>query len=256
MSDRVVYRRTPRGEAELAASPGRLGQNLRILLGLVDGEASLVDLERRLKVDGARLRAALEKLAAEGYVELAGQELAPQLDFATFLSRPPREPSAERRREAEQQTLMSMRALRQAGYFVNIVNRPAGRIAPRSGDRHSILILDGDQAHALALARALIQAQFAVRTASRYEQIIEELNRAAPDLVLMDVVLPELVGLDVLAKLREHPVYKSVPVIVVSAQSSQDDVVAALVYGANGYISKPVQPERVVESVRTLLGLA
>ena len=82
-----------------------------------------------------------------------------------------------------------------------------------------------------------------------------ELSKAPPDLILMDVVLPDLVGIEVLAKLREHPVFKSVPVIVVTAQAQHDDVVAALVYGANGFMTKPVQPDALLDGVKSILGI-
>ena len=59
---------------------------------------------------------------------------------------------------------------------------------------------------------------------------------------------------ELLAKLREHPLFKSVPVIVVTAQAQHDDVVAALVYGANGYMTKPVQSEALLDSVKSVLG--
>jgi DNA-binding response OmpR family regulator len=71
----------------------------------------------------------------------------------------------------------------------------------------------------------------------------------------MDMVLPDTIGLELLGRLREHPVYKSVPIIVMTAKAEHDDVVAALAYGASGYMTKPFKPEALVDSVQAVLGL-
>jgi len=68
-------------------------------------------------------------------------------------------------------------------------------------------------------------------------------------------VLPDVIGLELLGRLREHPVYKSVPVIVMTAKVEHDDVVAALAYGASGYMTKPFKPEALVDSISATLGL-
>lgn len=261
MSEKAVYIQTARGREELTALPGNLGPNLRALLGMFDGKSTVEDLQRKLdRVPLDRLLAALETLVKEGYLEAAASPAASpaasnDLDFASFMSRPTPTPTAAQRQQAEQATLTSMRSLKQAGYFVNIISRSGKPIPPRSGSQYSILIIDGDQANALVLARALVLAQFNVRSASREHEVMAELSKAPPDLILMDVVLPDLVGIEILAKLREHPVFKSVPVIVVTAQAQHDDVVAALVYGANGFMTKPVQTETLLDSVKSVLGI-
>jgi len=258
MAQSVIYSQTDKGRGELAASPGKLGPQWKTLLGMVDGKTSVEDLQRKLdKVPPDKLRAALDKLAADGYIEAARSAgKAEELDFSSFMKQPVREPTVQQKREAEQQTIAGMRSLKSAGYFVNILNRPGKRIEPRAGDKHCVLILDGDQAHALVLARTLLLAKFDVRSAARKDDIVAELDRQPPpDVIVMDVVLPELVGLELLGKLREHPTFKSVPIIIVTAQAQHDDIVAALVYGATGYMTKPCKPELLLESVRVVLGI-
>jgi len=256
MSEKVVYTQTAKGREELHAIPGNLGPNLKALLGMFDGQLSVEDLQKKLdKVPLDKLLMALEALVQDGYIEAAGPPAGgDDLDFASYMNRPTPMPTEAQRQQAEQATLTSMRTLKQAGYFVNIVSRSGTRIRPRSGDKYSILIIDGDQANALVLARTLMLQQYDVRSASREAEIMGELGKPPPDLILMDVVLPDMVGIELLAKLREHPVFKSVPVIVVTAQAQHDDVVAALVYGANGYMTKPVQAEALLDSVKSVLG--
>jgi PleD family two-component response regulator len=257
MSEKIVYIQTPKGQEEVSSTPGNLGPNLKALLGMFDGQSTVEDLQRKLdKVPLDRLLAALDALVNEGYLEATTSAPAgDDLDFAAFMNRPPPTPTTKQRQDAEQATLTSMRALRQSGFFVNIITRSGKRIPPRSGDKYSILIIDGDQANALMLARELMLATFDVRSASRENEILAELSKPPPDLILMDVMLPDLVGIEILAKLREHPVFKSVPVIVVTTQAQHDDVVAALVYGANGFMTKPVHPGALLDSVKSVLGV-
>lgn len=256
MAERVVYTQTAKGREELRATPGNLGPNLKALLAMFDGKLTVEDLQKKLdKVPLDKLLLAIQALVNDGYLEAAMSVAASDdLDFAAFMSRPTPAPTAAQRQQAEQTTLTSMRALKQAGYFVNIVSRSGTRIAPRSGNKYSILVIDGDQANALVLARTLMLENFDVRSASAEHEVMAELSKPPPDLILMDVVLPDLVGIEVLAKLREHPVFKSVPVIVVTARAQHDDVVAALVYGANGFMTKPVKNEALLDSVRSVLG--
>lgn len=257
MAEKVVYTQTAKGREELAATPGELGPNLKALLGMFDGKLTVEDLQKKLdRVPLDRLLLALQALVNDGFLEAAAGP-APaddDLDFASFMNRPTPMPTAAQREQAQQATLTSMRALKQSGYFVNIITQSSRRIAPRSGNKYSILIIDGDQANTLILARTLMLADFDVRSAGREDEVMAELSKPPPDLILMDVVLPDLVGIEVLAKLREHPVFKSVPVIVVTAQAQHDDVVAALVYGANGFMTKPVKPEALLDSVKSVLG--
>lgn len=178
------------------------------------------------------------------------------LDFTHDLDSAAPQPTSDERRQAEQQTLSGMHALGKVGYYVNILSRPGQRIAPRAGDKHSILIIDSDQANVLLLARALLLAQFDVRSASTREQIVAELKRQpTPDVMVMDIVLQGLNGLDLLANLRKHARFTGVPIVVMTAKLNQEDVISALARGASGYMTKPFKPETLLETVRAVLGL-
>jgi CheY-like chemotaxis protein len=257
MIEKSVYTQTAKGREELAASPGHLGPNLKVLLGMFDGKTTVEELLKKLKkVSLDQFLAARDKLVANGYIELsAGAPERADMDFATLMKRPVKEPTVQQIREAEETTISGVRRLKRSGYFVNILTRPDRHIAPRSGETYSVLILDGDRSDVLVMARALALARFDVRSASRAEDIMADLDKPPPDVIVMDLVLPELVGLEVLAKMREHFKLRKVPVIVVTAEAAQEDVISALVYGANGYMTKPVKPEALLEAVKTILGV-
>lgn len=258
MIEKSVYTQTAKGRAELAASPGHLGPNLKVLLGMFDGKTTVEDLLTKLKkVSLDQFLAARDKLLANGHIELS--QAAPDrtdVDFATLMGRPVREPTVQQIRAAEETTISGIRRLKRSGYFVNILSRATGQIAPRSGDTYSVLILDGDRSDVLVMARALALARFDVRSASSAEDIMTQLDKSPPDVIVMDLVLPELVGLEVLAKTREHSTLRKVPVIVVTSEARQEDIISALVYGANGYLTKPVKPEALLDAVKTILGAA
>lgn len=253
------FSQTMKGKAEMAVKPGKLGTGLRTLLGLVGDGAAFADLKGRLpQVPAEKLTAALDALVKEGYLQRVAAPVDPadnDLDFTRFISRPVKEPTLQQKRLAEA-TIAGIRSSSKAGYHVKIINRPAQRIAPASGGKHTALIIEPDDAHALVVTRALLLAKFDTRTASKREEIIAELNRKPPpDVVAMEVALPDVGGVDLLARMRQHPSYKTLPILVMTTTTGRDEVVAALAHGANGFISKPFKPEVLLDGVRAVLGL-
>lgn len=262
MSD--SFSQTAKGKAELAAKPGKLTTGLKTLLGMVGEKASLTYLEIKLpQVPAEKIKAALDRLVTDGYLQRVA-EAAPaakpaasdnDLDFTRFISRPVKEPTLQQKQQA-QATMAGIRSSKKAGFHVSIINRPAKRIAPQAGgDKYTVLLIDADDASALVLARALLLAKFDTRAAGKREEIVSELNKKpAADVIVMDVALPDVGGLELLGRLRQHPVYKTTPVIVATNTKEKDDVVAALAYGATGYMSKPFKPEALIDGVRAVLG--
>lgn len=264
MANEIAYIKTATGKAELAAKPGKLPPGLKTLLGLIEN-STVAQLQGKLpQVELDKLNAALDRLFVDGYIEIvpaaaaAATPVTPGagIDFAQFMKRPVKEPTIQQIQKAEA-TLSGSRPSKKTGYYVHIVNRSDKRIAPHGGgDQYTVLIIDADQANVLVVARALMLAKFETRAAARQDEIIEQLNKQpAADVIAMDMALPDVIGLELLGRLREHPIYKSVPIIVMAAKVEHDDVVAALAYGASGYMTKPFKPEALVDSVSATLGL-
>ena len=259
------FSHTAKGKAELAAKPGKLSTGLKTLLGMVGDKATLAYLEIKLpQVPAEKIKAAIDRLVSDGYLQRIADAPPPKapapvdndLDFTRFINRPVKEPTLQQKQQAEA-TMAGIRPSKKSGYHVSIINRPAKRIAPHAGgDKHTVLLIDADDANALVMARALLLAKFDTRAAGKRDEIIAELNKKPPaDVITMDVALPDVGGLELLGRLREHPIYKTTPIIVMTATKERDDVVAALSYGASGYMSKPFKPEALLESVRAVLGL-
>lgn len=258
MPSNLTYKLTPAGRTEAASGSRKLGATVGKLLHAAGDGATFEDIWKAVpQATEARLRDVLQKLAARGLVEAVYTDLtASDLDITRYFSRPVVEPTLIQRRDAERHTIRGMRALKDAGYFVKIVNRPGKRIPPRHGGKHVVLIIDGDEQNTMIVARALLVAGFDTRSAARRKDIIAALNRQPPaDVIVMDAALPDVIGLELLGRLCQHPVYKDVPVIVMASRVGHDDVMAALAYGARGYLSKPFRPEVMLETVRAVLGL-
>ena len=230
---------------------------------LLNKKCKAADIKLKLpQVPVEKLTPALNKLIADGYLQ---RNVAPapaakaggdnDLDFTRFINRPVKEPTLQQKQQA-QATMAGIRSSKKAGFHVSIINRPDKPVPAASGGKHTVLMIDSDDANALVMTRALLLAKFDTRAAGKRDEIIAELNRKPPaDAIVMDVALPEVGGLELLGRLREHPNYKTTPIIVATATKERDDVVAALAYGATGYMSKPFKPEALLDSVRAVLGL-
>jgi CheY-like chemotaxis protein len=257
MTAKTAYRTTTKGLAEVVAKPGALKPGIKGLLAAVGTRATAEELRSKFPRAGD-ISAAMGALADEGYIEIlpaAPAKSKPAIDdLESFLSERPKEPTLQQRQQAEG-TLSGARKLK-AGYQISILNRPGKPIAPRGGGKHVILIIDSHEAEALAAARSLMQGGFDIRGAANRSEIATALTKQpAPDLIIIDVELRDAVGLDVLGKLHEHPEFKSTPIIVVTARAERDDIVAALAYGASGYLNKPVKPDTLLRHAREALGL-
>lgn len=75
-----------------------------------------------------------------------------------------------------------------------------------------------------------------------------------PDMILLDIELPNVSGLQILSRIRKHPKMRAIPVLMVTSRAEMSDVVRGLSLGANGYLSKPVAVESLRAILRQILG--
>jgi DNA-binding response OmpR family regulator len=85
------------------------------------------------------------------------------------------------------------------------------------------------------------------------ELFLEVIKDSRPDLIVLDLMLPKISGFDVLKILKDTPAYADIPVIILSALSSENDIVKGLDMGANDYITKPFNPKVLVAKVNNLM---
>jgi CheY-like chemotaxis protein len=77
-------------------------------------------------------------------------------------------------------------------------------------------------------------------------------NAPRPDLVLLDLNMPRMSGLEVLAEVKEHPEWKRIPVVMMTASSQEKDILAAYSRHANCYVTKPIDIDDFMEAVRSI----
>lgn len=282
MTDTTAYRTTAKGQAEVAAKPGLLKPGMKGLLAAIGAKATADSLRAKFPKAGD-IAAALAQLARDGFIETMPAEApraaapaakpaapapatqpaepraaAPAADnpMAALFDEKPKEPTLQQLRQAE--GTISGKRRPKAGYQISIINRPGRPLEPRggSGQKYVVMVIDGHEVEALETARTMMQGGFDVRGAATKGEIVAALGKKPlPDLIIMDVELPDAVGLDLLGKMREQPDLKDTPIIVVTGRAQRDDVVAALAYGASGYLNKPVSPDVLLRNIRDALGL-
>jgi two-component system, OmpR family, response regulator len=147
-------------------------------------------------------------------------------------------------------------ALQRDGYYVSITRHTAQE--PRTSGPGEILVLsiEDDPGIAQLLQQVLKQAGYATRAASNRAEVVAALRKLpSPDLVLLDVMLPDANGFDILASIKQHPALKAVPVIMLTGEATRDNVFRGLALGANGYITKPFDLDILRGGIKNVLGL-
>lgn len=117
----------------------------------------------------------------------------------------------------------------------------------------TILVIEDDPDIQELVSFSLGREGYAVAQATSGERGLELAQAAVPDLVLLDVMLPGIDGLETLRRLKALPSLARVPVIMASAKGEDPDVVAGLELGADDYVVKPYSPRVLVARVRTAL---
>ncbi|HUK90329.1 MAG TPA: response regulator transcription factor [Blastocatellia bacterium] len=121
---------------------------------------------------------------------------------------------------------------------------------PVVNKRPLVLVVD-DEPQILRVMRASLPARgYEVRTAPGGMEALDEIHKEMPDLVILDLVMPGLSGLEVCRRIRD---FSAIPIIVLSAKGSEKDKVAALDLGADDYITKPFGMDELLARMRAVL---
>ena len=116
-----------------------------------------------------------------------------------------------------------------------------------------ILIVDDDATMVNLLSTILEIDGFETQKALSGKEAFEILTEGLPDLVLLDIMMPEMDGFEVLARLRSDPVTKKLPIIVLTARTDDKDVFEGWRTGADEYVTKPFDPRKLVKTIRIVL---
>jgi len=119
--------------------------------------------------------------------------------------------------------------------------------------RRRVLVVEDQSDNRQVMCDMLASAGYDVLEAVTGEQGLELARTEKPDLILMDVKLPGLDGLEVTRRIKSMASLSEIPVIIVTSYAASDDNVRAIEAGCDAYVSKPVSPRRLLGKVREFL---
>lgn len=116
-----------------------------------------------------------------------------------------------------------------------------------------ILFVDDEMAIREMLRFSLTRHGYQVLEAANAYQAKLEIKKNSPDLILLDVMLPDQSGIDLARELRNKPASKTIPIIMLTAKDSEKDKINGLNIGADDYITKPFSPSELIARINSLL---
>ncbi len=251
-----VYVLSRDGEAELRESETSLSPAEIELLVRTDGKLTVAEI-------AASMRLLTREAVVESCRRLLGRKLLrlrsrPQAGpggIGDLFDIKTPQPSRKAMTEAKTEATSGVTTLQKQGYFVRIARRDAAKPRTPEGKTLSVIVIEDEPLLAKFLKQYLSFEGMEARLAANREEIMAAFRSPPlPDLVLLDVMLPDADGFDILLKMRQHPVLKSVPVIMLTAKATREAVLKGLAGGADGYITKPFEADALVKAVKAVLG--
>ena len=181
-----------------------------------------------------------------------------ELDFTRHFSAdyPVPEPdhNAEALRRIDALGMIGEASLKTSGFYARVVSAER-RGRPRAPGETLVLIVEDDQTTGAVIEAVLQKFGYRTRHARNRVEIGAGLaEKPMPDLVLLDVLLPDVNGFDVLNRIRQHGAVKHLPVLMLTSLSDRKDIAKGLGLGADGYLTKPAQPSTLVDAIQALVG--
>jgi len=223
---------------------------------------ALIEVGGHVDVLRGRLRRFPDELISDWLKELEDLHLvesheAGDLDAITFTGAalPPLPPlSDEDRKRLVKTTVIAGATLLRSGSFLSgdrIMNlQPLGK---KRAETVILLVEDDPDQAALAELR-LTAAGYPVHSVDRAKALSRYLRQQArPDLLLLDVMLPDGNGFDILAQLRGRPEFSTLPIVLLTAKAELPDIRRGLALGADGYVTKPYSKNQLAEVIRYVL---
>lgn len=248
----LVYELTQAGRAAWESQDIAVPEDYRRILWLMDfhgHSAVLNDLLRRYP------RNVLDEWLVEmedlGLIEPA---TAGESGGSTFSTRDTDPTVAMDQASVRKESASAGVALARTGAYIS-ADRLNKRPSPRKTPADSVVLIVEDDPDQLALADLRVSmAGYKVRVATTVNAFLHSmLDDGPPDLLLLDVLLPDGNGFEVLVKMRRHPVLGSLPIVILTSENEPEDIGKGLLLGADGYITKPYTKNILADVIRRVL---
>jgi DNA-binding response OmpR family regulator len=145
-------------------------------------------------------------------------------------------------------TAKSFKLLTFAFFLNNFVQQE--RIIPMNGLRKKVLMVDDDRLIVMLLKDIVKGAGYDVDTASKGKEAWEKIQSWRPDLIVLDIMLPEISGFELARRIKADEKLKHIPIIMLTALRSPADVTDAKLAGAVEVLLKPLPPETLLERIK------
>lgn len=253
-----IYRRTAAGEEVIASANAAIPSEYRRILGVIEGDTHSDIIRGLLRQFPDSLMADwLSELEEIGFVTSVPADPAQDLDFTNLMQT--RRDSMERTPPEDTQ-----RIAKQASAAARMLDRAGAFLSPdRLKNRSSlakkpneilVLVVEDDPDQAALAELRVSMAGFKVRLARNCKEFVEEIQaRVPPDVLLLDIMLPDGNGFDVLTGIRRHPKLALLPVVMLTVLAAPEDVRGGLALGADGYITKPYSKKIMADTIRAVL---
>lgn len=116
--------------------------------------------------------------------------------------------------------------------------------------KQKVLLVDDEEFFRRLVANGFEREGYAVLQADNGIDGLRIAEQEKPDVVVLDLVMPGLLGFEVCKSLRENPAFSNIPIIVMSAKAYKPDIDKALELGADAYVVKPIELEELLQTVR------
>ena len=117
----------------------------------------------------------------------------------------------------------------------------------------TILVIDDSTTNVVLLQAVLNKKGYIIETALNVKDAFSVMSRKMPDLILLDLLMPRINGYEFLKEIKADPKTRNIPVIVVSALTDQENIQKSMALGANEFITKPVDIQKLLEMVASVL---
>jgi two-component system alkaline phosphatase synthesis response regulator PhoP len=253
-----IFRRTEAGTEAMRGDDAAVPSDYRRLLKLIDHDTHLDVVRGCLRQYPDRLIGEwLEELVELGYLDHVAPADPLDLDFTAYFAKAPAaaaEMLAEDAKKLEKHAKDAGSALSRSGAFFH-EERLKNRAASSKKPEETVVLIVEDDPDQMALADLRVSmAGYRVRVARSAAALLEELKKDPHiDILLLDVMLPDGNGFDMLAKFRRHPNFALLPIVMLTSQDRVADIKKGLTLGADGYVTKPYSKSILIEAVSKVL---